>query len=193
MIVARKLDLILVIDVEATCWSGMPPEGQESEIIEIGICPLDVASGERLEKRSLIVRPEHSKVSEFCTQLTSLTQKQVKKGMAFADACALLEREYGSKKRIWASYGDYDRTIFQRQCDTRGVNYPFSSTHLNVKSLFGIMNALPYEIGMARALAMGGLELEGRHHRGEDDAWNVARLLSNLLLARSPDIQPDLR
>ena len=190
---ARKLDQILVIDVEATCWSGTPPEGQESEIIEIGICPVDVVAGERLEKRSLIVKPERSKVSEFCTQLTSLTQKQVKKGMNFAAACALLEREYGSKKRIWASYGDYDRTLFQRQCDARGVSYPFSSSHINVKSLFGIMHALPYEIGMARALEMVNLPLEGRHHRGDDDAWNIALLLTHLLLVRSPDNLPDLR
>ncbi len=192
-VVARKLDQILVIDVEATCWPGSPPEGQVSEIIEIGICPVDVVSGERLEKRSLIVKPEQSRVSEFCTQLTSLTQNQVNKGMTFAAACALLEREYGSKKRVWASYGDYDRTLFQRQCAARAVNYPFSPSHINVKSLFGIMHALPYEIGMARALTMCGYELEGRHHRGDDDAWNSARLLINLLLVRSPDNQPELR
>ncbi len=29
---ARKLDQILVVDVEATCWEGQPPPGQESEI-----------------------------------------------------------------------------------------------------------------------------------------------------------------
>jgi len=34
------LDQVLVIDIEATCWEGPPPEGLESEIIEIGICPL---------------------------------------------------------------------------------------------------------------------------------------------------------
>ena len=39
---ARKLDRILVVDVEATCWEGDPPPGQTSEIIEIGLCVLDV-------------------------------------------------------------------------------------------------------------------------------------------------------
>ncbi|MFP4578906.1 MAG: DNA polymerase III, partial [Coleofasciculus sp.] len=28
---SRKIDQILVIDVEATCWQGKPPPGQESE------------------------------------------------------------------------------------------------------------------------------------------------------------------
>nr|MDQ2829840.1 DNA polymerase III [Chloroflexota bacterium] len=42
---ARKLDQVVVIDVESTCWEGAPPVGEESEIIEIGVCTLDVASG----------------------------------------------------------------------------------------------------------------------------------------------------
>ena len=35
---ARKLDQILVVDVESNCWDGPPPDGQESEMIEIGVC-----------------------------------------------------------------------------------------------------------------------------------------------------------
>lgn len=187
--VARKLDQILVVDIEATCWSGSPPEGQETEVIEIGLCVLDVASGERLEKRSILVKPERSKISEFCTQLTSLTQKQVnREGISFKQACALLEREYTSRKRVWASYGDYDRSLFERQCRQRHVDYPFSPAHINVKSLFGIMHALPYEVGMSRALQMCDLELEGQHHRGVDDAWNIALLLSKLILNRSSEL-----
>lgn len=184
---SRKLDQILVVDVEATCWSGTPPEGQESEIIEIGLCTLDVATGERLEKRSVLVKPERSKVSEFCTELTGLTQKLVMgKGIAFDKACAILEREFVSKRRIWASYGDYDRTLFQRQCEARAVSYPFNEGHINVKSLFALAHCLPYEVGMARALEMLNLELEGAHHRGADDAWNVAQILSKILLRRTP-------
>jgi inhibitor of KinA sporulation pathway (predicted exonuclease) len=184
--VARKLDQILVVDVEATCWSGAPPDGQESEVIEIGLCTLDVARGERLDKRSILVKPERSKISEFCTELTSLTPRQVnKEGISFKRACGLLETEYLSKKRVWASYGEYDRTLMERQCAARGVNYPFSAGHINVKILFGLMHALPYEVGMSRALQMLDLELEGRHHRGVDDAWNIANLLSRLILVRA--------
>ena len=180
---ARKLDQILVIDVEATCWPGSPPEGEESEIVEIGVCTLDVVTGDRLDKRSILVKPQQSRVSEFCTQLTGLTQKQVhKKGISFEKACALLEREFGSRKRIWASYGDYDRTIFQRQCEVRSVDYPFSGSHINIKSLFALFYALPYEVGMPRALEMLGLPLEGTQHRGDDDAWNIAHILATLLL-----------
>ena len=35
---------------------------------------------------------------------------------------------------------------------------------------------------MARALEMLALPLEGTHHRGADDAWNIAGILARLLL-----------
>lgn len=70
---AKRLDQMLVIDVEATCWEHGPPVGEESEIIELGLCPLDLATGERLHTRSILVRPERSTVSAVCTQLTTLT------------------------------------------------------------------------------------------------------------------------
>lgn len=181
---AKKLDQILVIDIEATCWEGSPPPGEKNEIIEIGICTLDVATGERLEKRSILVKPKRSKVSKFCTQLTTLTQEQVDQGISFAEACSILKEEYGSQDRVWASYGDYDRQQFERQCQYRPNNYPFGTRHINVKTLFAIIYLLPREVGMAKALELLGTPLEGTHHRGVDDAWNIAGILSELLLKR---------
>lgn len=171
-----------MIDVESTCWEGAPPAGQESEIIEIGICAIDVASGQRLPKASILVKPERSRVSEFCTQLTTLTPEQVDRGIPFATACSILTQQHLSKERVWASYGDYDRRQFERQCQSRKVSYPFGPTHINVKNLFAITHALPHEVGMAEALELLNLPLEGTHHRGGDDAWNIAGILSDLLL-----------
>lgn len=34
---------------------------------------------------------------------------------------------------------------------------------------------------MAQALKIAGLPLEGRHHRGDDDAWNIAALVLYLV------------
>lgn len=179
---AKKLGQILVVDIESTCWQDAPPPGQESEIIEIGICLFDVASAQRLEKDSILVKPDRSQVSEFCTQLTTLTQAQVDRGISFAAACSILKKKYLSKERVWASYGDYDRRQFERQCESFKLSYPFGTTHLNVKSLFAIIHALPQEVGMDRALEILNLPLEGTHHRGGDDAWNIASILSKLLL-----------
>jgi inhibitor of KinA sporulation pathway (predicted exonuclease) len=177
----RMLDQVLIIDVEATCWDGPPPEGQESEIIEIGLCLFEVASRRRHDKRSILVRPEHSMVSPFCTQLTGLTQKQVEQGISFAEACALLRSEYAALLRAWASYGDSDRLRFERQCHARQIAYPFAPRHINIKLLFALSYALPREVGMSQALQILGIPLEGTHHNGADDAWNIAAILAILL------------
>lgn len=184
---AKKLDQIIVVDVEATCWEGEPPPGEENEIIEIGVCALDVAAGQRLDKQSIIVRPERSRISEFCTTLTTLTQAEVETGIAFSEACDILKKQYKSKNRVWASYGDYDRRQFMQQCQSHNVEYPFGPTHINVKNLFALAHGLREEVGMAKALALLNLPLEGVHHRAGDDAWNIARILAELVLKlRSP-------
>src|SRR5262249_5927009 len=156
------------IDVEATCWEGAPPEGQESEIIEIGICMLDAASTQRVDRRSVLVRPERSTISPFCTALTTLTQGQVDIGVMFAESCALLKSAYLTRDRLWASYGDYDRRQFERQCAATGTPYPFGASHLNVKTLFAVMRGLRHEVGMDEALRLLDMPLEGTHHRTGD-------------------------
>ena len=177
----KKLDHIIVVDIESTCWDGSPPPGEVSEIIEIGVCPLELSTGRRLGKGSILVRPKRSRVSAFCTQLTTLTPDQVDRGVTFMEACEILRKEYQSRERVWASFGDYDRTMFQKQCEATGVPYPFGPRHINVKTLFAISRGLPQEIGAAEAMALMGVPFEGTHHRGDDDAWNVAGILSLLV------------
>ncbi len=179
---AKRLDHVIIIDIESTCWQGgFPPRGQMNDIIEIGLCPLEVSTGRRLEKRSILVKPERSQVSSFCTELTTLTQEQVEGGIAFKDACRILEEEYKTLDRLWASYGDYDRRQFEKQCRDEGVRYPFGPSHLNVKTLFALTRGLTSEVGLPQAMALLGQTLEGTHHRGHDDAWNIAMVLGELI------------
>jgi inhibitor of KinA sporulation pathway (predicted exonuclease) len=176
---ARKLDQIIVVDLEATCWEGDPPPGQENEVIEIGICLLDIASGQRSKKRSILVRPERSRVSEFCTRLTTLTQEQLEQeGVSFAEALQRIRQEYAPADRTWASYGDYDRIQIQKQCEESGLAYPFGRSHINIKNLLAVSLNLPFEIGLDEAVRLLGLPMEGTHHRGHDDAWNIAAVLA---------------
>lgn len=184
--VARSHDtgmFLNVIDVEATCWEGPPPAGQTNEIIEIGVCEMNIQTLERTRRQAILVRPERSEVSVFCTQLTGLTAQDVAAGMSFATACELLRHEFRSDSRDWASWGDYDRKQFERQCGLGGVPYPFSLRHTNAKKAFTEAHALRKRPGMAQALVLAELPLEGRHHRGVDDAWNIAALISSLIQA----------
>ena len=173
-------DKIVVIDVETTCWEKRQRD-QIMEVIEIGICLLDIGSGEISDRQSILVRPVYSEVSEFCTKLTTLTQEVVETGIEFRQACVKLEDEYQTRKRVWASYGDFDRRQFERECRFKNVLYPFGSRHINIKTLFAIKHRLSEEIQMDKALGLLGLELIGTHHRGIDDAYNAARILYTLI------------
>jgi inhibitor of KinA sporulation pathway (predicted exonuclease) len=180
---AQRLDKILVIDVEATCWDGDPPGRQTSEIIEIGLCVLDVATGDRSIPRAIMVKPQHSTLSDFCIQLTTITPEMLENGMDFSSACSLLREEYRSHQRTWASYGDYDRLQFVKQCEQWDIPYPFGPSHINVKNLLALQLGLKREVGLGRGMRLLGLPFEGTAHRGVDDAWNIAAVLARVLLA----------
>ena len=179
---AIRRDKILVVDVEATCWDVKPPpNGQINEIIEIGLCFYDIENDNVEGKRSLLVKPVASVISPFCTRLTTLTPQLVdEQGLDFAAACRILVEEQQAREFLWASWGSYDQKIFRKQGRRLGVSYPFGKKHMNVRSVFSGYHG-GHRCGMTRALELAGLGLQGTHHRGHDDAWNIARLLQYLV------------
>jgi inhibitor of KinA sporulation pathway (predicted exonuclease) len=176
--------LCLVIDVEATCWRKNPPSGtpimeRQNEIIEIGITPISMPDKEILTSESIIVLPTTTEISEFCTELTSLTPEFVNEnGITFRDAIEYMREKYRTDRNMWASWGKYDDQIFYRQCEREHVNYPFNNNHLNVKSLYCWKYGSPS--GLGRACRRLNIEFEGTAHRGIDDSRNIARILLEL-------------
>ena len=174
----KHTEKIIIIDLEATCWQGTKPEDQENEIIEIGICILDIRTGEITGNRGILIKPEQSTVSTFCTELTTITQEMLdREGITFQEACDILANEYQAEQFTWASYGAYDINMMQSQCKRRGVAYPLSEDHINVKKLFTEKRGLKKPTGMNGALHILEIPLEGTHHRGIDDAKNIAKIL----------------
>lgn len=183
----RKLSKILnVIDLETTAWEKETdkPEGEIQDIIEVGIVELSIATNmpEIISKRSYLVIPQRSTISEFCTALTTITPEMIT-NMAtdFGFVLKTLSKAYKSKDRVWASWGDFDRKMFERQCSDLKLPYPFGPRHINLKCLYSVMNHLEYELGMPAALEHCGMPLEGTHHRGHDDAYNIAKIAQLLL------------
>lgn len=180
---------MLVIDLEATCWESnkAKPADEENEIIEVGWALLDVPSNGLLRTGTILVKPIHSRVSAFCTQLTTITHEMVEtEGVTLQEAFDFLVDELGSKSVSWASYGEYDKKMVRRQCGVFGLEYPFgeTQTHTNVKTLFKeLYKGHRGDYGMASAYRVVlGQRIEGTHHRGGDDAKNIAVMLGALLL-----------
>jgi len=176
----KSLKRVLVIDVEATCWKSQKdtPDNESSEIIQIGAVLVDAEQLVRIDKRRIYVKPERSRISDFCSRLTGITEKDVANGVSFESACEQLRTDFKSKEIPWASYGDYDRHQFIKQ--TNGA-IPFGSRHINVKTLAGLALGEQHELGMDEALSKLNLELEGRHHDAADDAWNIAKIFIHLM------------
>ena len=147
-----------------------------------GICLLDVQTGVITDNRGILVIPERSTIGSFCAQLTTITPEMIKEeGVSFKETLDIIKKEYHGPSRVWASFGAYDEKMFRKQCAALGEKYPFGASHINVKSLFAVKNKLLREQGMARALKILGIPLEGTHHRGKDDALNIAKILKSLL------------
>jgi len=180
---------ILVIDLEATCWNGPLPPGQINEIIEIGICELNTETSEITKNKGILIKPERSEVSPFCTELTTITQDMLdNEGISFSKACDILKTEYYGHQHALASYGQYDLTMMKRQCNFRSIEYPLSQNHINVKELFCKTKGLRKKVGMKGALHILGFLLEGTHHRGIDDAKNIAKILDWVLHQKKAEI-----
>lgn len=176
---------ILVIDVEATCWDNLPPNlieasQRRNEIIEIGITPIDIKTNEIGLSRSIIVKPNKTTISTFCTKLTTLTPEFVEKtGITFPEAIEILNDDYRTDINIWASYGDYDRDSFVRNCGWWSIAYPFNNNHINVKALVGAF--VGKHLGTGKACEKLGIPWEGTHHRGVDDSRMIAKILQRIL------------
>lgn len=173
----KKMDKLVVIDLEATCYEEGFPRGEQQEIIEIGVCLLDLKTLKVENPQGLIVRPTMSRVSPFCTQLTTLTQEFVDKGMTLPEAMAILEKDYEIDKRTWGSWGDFDRKLMLKDCAAKGIQFPGETrTHINIKNIVSVELGLDKELGMDAGCELYGLKLEGTHHRGIDDAKNIAKI-----------------
>lgn len=185
---AAKTNIVNVIDLEATCWENgnYPADGQKQEIIEIGLVEVDTADREIISKQTYLIKPILSEVSDFCTKLTTLTADQLEdEGITFAEACETLRDKHDSKHRIWASWGDWDRSRFRDDCQNKGVKYPFGRSHLNVKTLHGMKRGIKNPKGLAKSCRVEGIEFEGTAHRGVDDAYNIAKVLLKILGERN--------
>ena len=173
---------VIVIDLEATCWDTAEEKAANtSEIIEIGVCVLNVLTGEITKPAGLIIKPRQSKISPFCEELTTITQAMVDEGMSFEDGLAILRSDYHVGNRMMAGYGNYDKTMLTRQCADFGIKQTFGRTYNNISALATLKLKANKRVGLKSALNRLGLKFEGTPHRGVDDAVQAARVLWELI------------
>lgn len=178
-----KYENILVVNLQTTKWeNNKVPEGQEREIIEIGAHLLNVSSLRIHSPLQLFVRPKTSVISEYCTDHCGIDSELIEEeGVDFEDACSTIERKYKSKNLVWATYGDFDKILFEKQCEKNNIRYPFNTRHLNVKILIPIICNLKEEVGLKRGVKISNIEQYGVLNSALDNSNNIAQILSELL------------
>jgi inhibitor of KinA sporulation pathway (predicted exonuclease) len=177
-----RLDKMLVVDVEQTCWDGEPPEGQSPEIIEIGVAEivLDGARAAVGRRASHLVRPVRSTVSEFCTALTGIDAKMLKsRGRPLREVCNSIRKEFGGANKTWMAWGRDDEDIL-RACAEAGAEPPFSGCFVDLGQMWASLTGAGKSVGLQDALRGLGLEFDGTPHRADDDAYNTARVMAEM-------------
>ncbi|GBE82484.1 3'-5' exonuclease eri1 [Sparassis crispa] len=157
----QPYDAFLVLDVEATCVAGAKFD-YPSEIIEWPVCLLRWKDKDRNERARVLeivdefrsfVRPTwRPQLSQFCTDLTGITQEQVDSAPTFTQLMdifrefmerhGLIEFETGRRliRFCWCSDGPFDiRDFVVKQCFMSKISMPawLSGDVLDVRSAVG--------------------------------------------------------
>ncbi|MEQ2355288.1 exonuclease domain-containing protein [Pseudoalteromonas piscicida] len=177
---------IVVVDIEHTCAMGgsIPPE--ERETIEIGAVLIDTCSLQIIDEFSELIRPiTHPKLSQFCTELTGITQAELDVAAYFPEVFAhFIDWLPDNSDYVLATWGSYDIVQLNIDCAVHGMAAFKPSINLNLKIAFKEARNLKKKVGLKRALEIANLSYEGSHHRALDDAKNTAKLLP-LIFKRS--------
>lgn len=177
---AIKASKIIVVDIECTCWS--PARPRDMEIIEVGVCLFDGLTGEIDRKKSYIVRPDLLEISDFCAELTGITESRIRdEGAPLHEVINRMRKEYPLRNRGWASWGLSDKKHFFHECRYKNIEYPFTYEHINIKYLLSLWLRQAKGMGLTKALQTLHMKFEGRPHSGADDAYNAARILKVIL------------
>ncbi|MCH2045368.1 MAG: exonuclease domain-containing protein [Saprospiraceae bacterium] len=175
----------IIYDIEATCWSSpREMERKTREVIEIGALKLDT-NGEVLSEFSSFVKPNvHPTLSDFCTQLTSITQVDVNQ----ADPYPIVIDDfldwigvYDDEDYLLCSWGNFDQKILKKNCKLHDLDYDWTEEYINLKFQYPRIKGIRREIGLKRAVENEGFDFEGAHHRAISDALNLAKIFVKYL------------
>jgi inhibitor of KinA sporulation pathway (predicted exonuclease) len=170
--------MYIIIDLEATCWRTS--NKGENEIIEIGAVLINKSYNILGEYQTFIKPARNPVLSEFCTSLTSITQKDVDRAEKFPVAFKKFIHWLAEKSKcdikniVFCSWGYYDKKQLKKDCAFHDVKYPFL-IHRSLKHEFA--KKLKHKpVGMKKALRICKIELEGTHHRALSDTRNITKI-----------------
>ncbi|XP_053936333.1 ERI1 exoribonuclease 2 isoform X2 [Cuculus canorus] len=192
----QRFAFLVVVDLEATCWRERARRSPET--IEFPAVLLNTATGEIESEFHTYVQPqEHPVLSEFCTELTGITQTQVDEGVplniCLSQFLKWIQKIQMEKKIIFSSdvprstseakpctfvtWTDWDLGVcLHYECKRKQLRKPdILNSWIDLKATYkAFYNRKPK--GLSGALQDLGIAFKGREHSGLDDSRNTARL-----------------
>ncbi|XP_070781914.1 ERI1 exoribonuclease 2 [Enoplosus armatus] len=195
---------LIVIDFESTCWREKNNYSQE--IIEFPAVLLNTSTGEVESEFHTYVQPqEHPTLSEFCTELTGITQMQVEAGIPiqiclsrFSRWLQNLQLDMGvvfpkgqqissasspsQKLCTFLTWSDWDLGVcLQYECKRKQLHKPDElNSWIDLRSTYRLFYDRKPK-GLNGALQDLGIQFSGREHSGLDDARNTAHLTARMM------------
>lgn len=162
---------IIIVDLEATCSEN---RDIENEIIEIGA--VKIQNNEIVSTFNSFVKPIINPIlTNFCKELTSIKQEDVDSAEKFPKVLSDFKSWIGTDDFILMSWGFYDKNQFIKDCNLHRLSSNWIKEHKNIKLMFSDMTGHK-PCGMEKALNILHMPLVGTHHRGIDDAKNIAEI-----------------
>jgi len=147
----------------------------QNEIIEIGAVKVN-GNLEIVDEFSEFVKPViNPKLSDYCKELTTISQADVDAAELFPKVLSRF-KEWIGEDYVLCSWGKYDKSQFERDCVRHNLDTIWLRNHISLKHQHGEKVGGGKFVGMKAALKSAGLALQGTHHRGIDDARNIAQL-----------------
>lgn len=172
----------ILYDLEATCWLGRPPKGIQ-EIIEIGAVKVN-GYGEVVSEFNKFVRPTvNTRLSSFCTRLTTITQKDVDRANTFPKVAEEFKDWIGvyDEDFTLGSWGIFDIQMLRKDCELHKMETDWLSNFIDVKEQYRVIKNLEKGTGLKNTTRHEGFEFTGKHHRAISDAQNLAKIFIKYL------------
>ncbi|KAL1926193.1 hypothetical protein VTP01DRAFT_6058 [Rhizomucor pusillus] len=186
----QPLDYYLFFDVEATCEANggftFP-----NEIIEFPVVLVDGKTFEIVDEFQSYVKPSiNPTLSDFCKELTGISQEQVDNSPDFVEVLNKFQEFMGKyslfreKTAAFVTDGPFDiRDFITKQCEHSNLERRpayFERPWVNIRKLFKDFYKLKENKNIPAMLEALSMEFKGHQHSGLDDARNLVRIAQKM-------------
>lgn len=185
----------LVLDLEMCTVPRMYRSGTynySTEIIQIGAVLLD-EKFEQIDTFNQYVHPVHGCLDYNITNLTGITNADIKNAPVLKDALFHMLEWIGDREYLVYAWSDTDYKQLAKEILAKSIEDASVDSFMNEERwidyqvVFGERFGYDRSIGLNEALLLLGIEAEGRLHDGCDDAINTAKII------RKMELEDDLK